>query len=317
MLVTGPELLLAERAVARVVADVRREHPEAEASDIDAREYGPGALSVRVSPSLFEEHRVVVLRNLQDGTDDAIADALRYLPSPVDDVVLVLQHTGGGKGRKLLDQAKVGAGVVVDCAPVKTDADRLTFVGQEFSAAGRRVVNRAAQALVDAFGSDLRELASACAQLMADTDGDVDEAQVRRYYGGRAEATGFEVADAVVSRRAEDALLQLRRAIDSGVDPIPMVAVIAMKLRAMAKVATATGPGPDVARELGMASWMVDRARRDLRAWSPGELAAAIIGLAEADCALKGGVVRGGVARGRSEDDVFTIEQLVLRMTRH
>lgn len=284
---------------------------------MDAREYTPGTLAVRVSPSLFEEHRVVVLRNLHEGTDEAIADAMDYLPAPVDDVVLVLQHAGGVKGRKLLDAAKSAAGVVVDCPAVKTDGERLTFVGAEFAAAGRRVVNRAAQALVDAFGSDLRELASACAQLISDTTGDVDEAQVGRYYGGRAEATGFEVADAVVARRPEEALLQLRRALDSGVDPIPVVAVIAMKLRAMAKVATARGRGAEVAKELGMAPWLVDKARRDLRAWSPRDLSDAIVGLAEADCALKGGVVRGGVAIGRSEDDVFTIERLVLRMTRH
>lgn len=300
-----------------MVAAVRLGHPEVEVSDIDAREYTTGALSVRVSPSLFEEHRVVVLRNLQEGTDEAIADAMQYLPAPVDDVVLVLQHAGGVKGRKLLDLARSAAGVVVECPAVKTDSERLTFVGVEFAAQNRRVVNRAAQALVDAFGSDLRELASACAQLMSDTTGAIDEAQVGRYYGGRAEATGFEVADAVVARRPEDALLQLRRALDSGVDPIPLVAVMAMKLRAMAKVATARGRGAEVAKELGMAPWMVDKARRDLRAWSPGELSDAIVGLAEADCALKGGVVRGGVAIGRSEDDVFTIEQLVLRMTRH
>lgn len=287
-----------------------------EVSDLDAREYPPGALSVLVSPSLFEEHRLVVLRNLQDGTDDAVGDVLAYLAEPVEDVVLVMQHAGGVRARKLLDAARSRAGVVVDCPAVKNDAERLTFVQREFAAAGRTISDRAAQALVDAFGSDLRELASACAQLVADSVGAVDLAQVDRYYGGRAEASGFEVADAVVARRPEDALLQLRRAIDSGVDPIPLVAVIAMKLRAMAKVATAGGRGGEVARELGMAPWMVDKARRDLRAWSPGTLAAAIIGLAEADCALKGGTLRGGVAKGRSADHVFTIEQLVLRITR-
>lgn len=284
-------------------------------SDIDARDYAPGALSVLVSPSLFEERRVVVLRNLQDAGDDAVTETLEYLPAPEPDVVLVLQHAGGPRARKLLDAARATAGVLVDCPPVKSDVERLAFVGKEFSDARRRVQERAAQALVDAFGSDLRELASACAQLMSDTVGDVDEAQVSRYYGGRAEATGFEVADAVVARRTDDALLQLRRALDSGVDPIPLVAVMAMKLRSMAKVAAARGRGPDVARELGMAPWMVDRARRDLTSWTPADLSDAIISLAAADTALKGGVLRGGVPRGRSEDDVYTLERLVLRVT--
>ena len=315
MLVTGSEAVLAERAVDRVLADARDQHPDIEVSDLDARSYAPGALPVLVSPSLFEQHRLVVLRHLQDGTDDAVADVTRYLRLPAEDVVLVLVHAGGPRARKLLEDARAAAGVVVECAAVKTDSDRLAFVAGEFASRGRTVVNRAAQALVDAFGSDLRELASACAQLMSDTEGDVDEAQVSRYYGGRAEATGFEVADAVVARRREEALLQLRRALDSGVDPIPLVAVLGMKLRTMAKVAAARGRGTDIAKELGMPSWMVDRARRDLTAWTPGELADAIVGLAAADTALKGGTLRAGVSRGRSVDAVYTLERLVLRMT--
>ena len=78
---------------------------------------------------------------------------------PGDDVVLVLVHAGGVKGKSLLDAVKKAGAVVVECKPVKWESDKVAFVQGEFKAAGRRVAPAAAVALVDALGSDLRELA--------------------------------------------------------------------------------------------------------------------------------------------------------------
>ena len=57
-------------------------------------------------------------------------------------------------------------------------ADRLAFVRAEFRALGRSATPEACQALVDSIGSDLRELASAVSQLVADVEGTIDEAVV-------------------------------------------------------------------------------------------------------------------------------------------
>ncbi len=316
VVVTGPEGLLADRAVERVLASARQQHAELEVSRLDSSVYEAGALAVLASPSLFEEHRVVVLSCLAEAQDAAVVECLAYLEDPADDVILVLQHGGGPKGRKLLEAAKAVDGALwVDCPAMKKDAELMAFVGSEFADARRQISARGAQMLVDALGSDLRELASACSQLLADVDQDVDVEHVKRYHGGRSEASGFEVADAVVARDCGRALLVLRRALDTGVDPIPLLAAIAMKLRQIAKVSAAVGRGPEVARELGMAPWMVDNARRDLRAWTPADLRDAVIAIAEVDVALKGGVMVGGFSRGRSEDHVYTLEKLVLRVT--
>lgn len=316
VVITGPEGLLADRALERVVAQARQQRSQVEVSRLDASVYEAGALAVLASPSLFEEHRVVVLWSVSEAQDAAITECLAYLDDPQDDVILVLQHGGGPKARKLLDTAKAAAGAVwVDCPALKKDAELLSFVGSEFADARRRISSRGAQMLVDALGSDLRELSSACAQLLSDVESDIDVEHVQRYHGGRSEASGFEVADAVVVRDCGRALLVLRRALDTGVDPIPLVAAIAMKLRSLAKVSAATGRGPEVARDLGMAPWMVDNARRDLRFWTPAALRDAVIAIAEVDVALKGGVMVGGSSRGRSEDHVYTLEKLVLRVT--
>lgn len=91
----------------------------------------------------------------------------------------------------MLDAIRASGAPVVACEAIKKDADKLSFVAAEFKTAGRRADAGAVKALVEALGNDLRELASACAQLVADTTGTISAVTVDRYYGGRVEATGF------------------------------------------------------------------------------------------------------------------------------
>lgn len=306
VLVTGTEVLLGERAVDAVRRLVREGAPGLEVSVLDAAEYEAGQLAALTSPSLFDEPRLVQVSGAESSSDAFITDALAYLDDLQDDVTLVIRHGGGQRGKKLLDEVRaLPRAVVVDCPPVKKDSEKLDFVSAEFVGAGRRIAPGGVRALVAAVGSDLRELASSCAQLIADTEGQVTEADVTRYYSGRVEATGFRVADAVAAGACEQALGLLRQAVASGVDPVPIVAVIAIKLRTMAKVAGERGTGADVARDLGLAPWQVDRARRDLKGWTPNGISFALQALAAADEAVKGG--------GR--DPVYAVERAVVRIT--
>ena len=59
----------------------------------------------------------------------------------------------------------------VVCDAIKRDADKVDFTQAELRRAGRRAEPAAVHALVEACGADLRELASACQQLIADTTG--------------------------------------------------------------------------------------------------------------------------------------------------
>jgi DNA polymerase III subunit delta len=304
VLVTGPEALLAERAVDRVVQQVRSEDPGAEVTRLEGAAYQPGRLRVVASPSLFDERRVVVVEDLHGGTEELLADVVEYVTDPAPDVVLVLRHGGGVRGKKTLDAVRAAGAVLVVCDAVKKDADKVAFVSAELRRAGRRAEPAAVRALVEACGTDLRELAAACQQLATDTSGTISVEMVTRYHGGRVEATGFKVADAAVEGRAGEAVALLRHALATGTDPVPLVAALAMKLRTLAKVAAARGRGLDPARDLGLAPWQVDRARRDLTGWTPEGLAAAITAVAQADAEVK----------GAGRDPVFAVERAVLRV---
>jgi DNA polymerase-3 subunit delta len=145
--------------------------------------------------------------------------------------------------------------------------------------------------LLDAVGNDLRELASACSQLVADTGGRVGDAAVARYHRGRAEVSGFNVADRTVEGRLGDALEQLRWALATGVAPVLITSALAQGVRSLAKVGGAPRGlrGAGLAKELGMPPWKVDRVRQQLRGWTPEGVAEALQVVAEADAQVKGG----------------------------
>lgn len=304
VLVSGAEGLLAERAVGLVLDQARERHGEIEVSELDASGYEPGALEVLASPSLFGEPRVVVVDKVEACNDAFLSDAIGYLERAEDDVVLVLRHGGGVRGKKLLDAVRSGGHPVVVCDVIKKDSDKTAFVTDELRRAGRRADAGGVRALVEAVGSDLRELASAVAQLVADTTGTIGAPVVERYYAGRIEATGFRVADAAIAGDIAGAVSLLRHALATGVDPVPLVAALAAKLRTLAKVAATRGRGGVSAGDLGLAPWQVERAQRDLKRWTPETLAFAISAVAQADAEVK----------GESRDPQFAIERAVLRV---
>ncbi len=302
VLVTGSEALLAERAVDRLVRQARERDADVEVSRLEGAAYQGGQLRVAASPSLFAEARLVVVEALETATDELLADLTDYLDDPTPDVVLVVRHSGAPRGRKAADAVRAAGAVVVAAEAIKRDADKSAFVTEELRRAGRRADAAAVRALVEACGTDLRELASACAQLAADTSGPVTADVVGRYYGGRVEATGFRVADAAAAGRAGEAVALLRHALATGTDPVPLVAALAAKLRTLVKVGAARGQGLDPVRDLGLAQWQVDRARRELAGWTPEALASAITAVAQADAEVK----------GAGRDPVFAVERAVL-----
>ncbi len=283
-LVTGPEEFLVDRAVAAVIAAARAAEPAVEICDMAPGTLPPGTFAELVSPSLFGEAKVVVVRAVQDLATAQADEIKRYLADPADQIVLVLTHSGGAKGKALLDAVRKLKPEIVDCPKLTKPAERMTFLRGEFRRARRAISDEEAQIVVDAVGSDLRELAAAADQLLADTEGAVDEATVAKYYTGQAEVSGFTIADLAVEGRLGEALEQLRFALDTGVASVLITSALATGVRQIGKVASA---GRDT-RDLGMPPWKVDKIRRQMRSWTPDGLTVALRAVATADAAVKG-----------------------------
>ncbi|MBQ1075511.1 DNA polymerase III subunit delta [Micromonospora sp. C31] len=302
LLVVGDEELLATRAVTEAVAKARSVDP-----DVDVREYQAGALLVgeiaeMLSPSLFGGRRVLVLRAGQDARKDLVAALLAYAKNPDPDVQLIVLHLGAAKGKAFADGLKAAGATVVPAARLKGHRERVAFVREEIRRAGGKCTDDAAEVLIAAVGNDLRELAAACSQLMADTDGRIGAETVSRYYRGRVEVTGFTVADAAMVGDVPAALEALRWALHVGVDPVPIADAIADGVRTVARVAAAGRGDPfQLAGTLGMPAWKIRSAQQRARGWTPEGLVRAMRAAAECNAAVKGG----------SDDRAYALERAV------
>ncbi|WP_253877904.1 DNA polymerase III subunit delta [Actinomadura rupiterrae] len=290
-LIVGDEELLIERAVGDIVASARAEDPETEVIDLVPSGMEPGRLAEMTSPSLFGGGKVLVLRSAQDLNKDLAAEVLSYVKNPAPDVALVAVHAGGAKGKAVADGLSKAGARKIACPKITKAGERIDFVRAEIRRHGGKISADGARTLVDAVGNDLRELAAACSQLVADTGGKVDDAAIARYYRGRAEVSGFTVADKAIEGHLADALEQLRWALATGVAPVLIVSALAQGVRGLAKVGGAPrgARGASLAKDLGMPPWKIDRVQRQLRGWSGDGVARALTVVAEADAQVKGG----------------------------
>ena len=179
------------------------------------------------------------------------------------------------------------------------------FVSGEVKRHGGQIDGEAAAFLVQAVGQDLRSLSAAAHQLTNDFPGErIGVEMVKKYFGGRAEAKSFAVADAAFSGRRQAALEELRWALDGGTPPVLVTSAFAGGARGLARY---QGAPPrlkeaDLAREVGVPPWKLRTLREQSRGWTEGGLARAIRAVAQADADIK----------GAASDAHYTLERLVL-----
>jgi DNA polymerase-3 subunit delta len=314
-LVLGDEEFLAARAVAETVALARSVDPQCDVRDLETSGLTPGQLPELFSPSLFAEARVVVIRDGQNAGKDLTAALLRHAAGllaeadqgggqaeVVPGIVLVVVHTGT-KGRALADGLRSAGARIVVAARITKPRDRLAFVRAEIRRSGGRADEPTAAAILDAVGPNLRELAAVCDQLVADTGGRVDADAVHRYHRGRADVSGFTVADAAMLGDAAGALEALHWALAIGVDPVPIADALADGVRTVGRVAgVGHGSAYQLAGALGLPPWKIERAQRQARGWTAPALAAAMRTAATANADVKGG----------ADDRTYALERAVL-----
>jgi DNA polymerase-3 subunit delta len=135
----------------------------------------------------------------------------------------------------------------------------------------------------------------------------LDVEKVKQYFGGRAEAKSFAVADAAFWGRRRVALEELRWAIDNGTAPVLVTSAFAGSARGVARYRAASRGmrEADLAREVGVPPWKLRTIRDQSRAWTDRGIALAVRAVAQADADIK----------GAASDAAYTLERLVLTVT--
>lgn len=301
VLLVGDEELLVDRAIAAVTAAARRADPAVVATERAGGQLEGPELHELLGPSLFGDARLLVVRAAQDVRTAAVAVLGGYLEAPADAAVLALHHAGGAKGRALLEAARRAKPLEISCAKLTRPDDRADFVRAEVRRAGGRISPDAVAVLLDAVGSDLRELAAVAAQLVSDSGGDVGVDLVRAYHRGRAEVSGYAVSDLAVVGRSGPALEALRHALAVGVPHVVIADALADGVRSVARViSVGRASENELAKRLGMPSWKVRRVLVQGRGWSERGLRHAFGAVATLNADVKGEAVDPGYALERA-----------------
>lgn len=291
-LILGDEELLMDRAVASIVARVRAAAPDGEDVPVTRLRTGDASgpeLLELLSPSLFAEDRVVVLESAAEAGKDAAALVLDAAADPPAGAVLIIMHSGGGRAKAMVGVLQKAGAATHECAKLTKASERIDFVKREFGSAQVRVSGDVIEAVVEAVGSELRELAAACSQLVADTGGKVDVDAVRRYYSGKAEVSGFDVAEKAVAGDRPGALEALRWAMHRGVPHVLLADALADAVRTIALVGSAGRGDPfRMAGELGMPPWKIKKAQAQARGWNSRSIGRALHVVSALNADVKG-----------------------------
>ncbi|HEY3339407.1 MAG TPA: DNA polymerase III subunit delta [Propionicimonas sp.] len=307
LLVTGPESLLAERAVGGFIARATAERPDAAVVRVEGGQVNGGSLAEAAGGSLFASATVLVVTELSELAPELADQVVGMASEPGPDLALALVHPGGNKGKNLLDRLRKLRTELVDCPTIKP-WDLPQFVSAETRRQQGRIDAATAAVLVEAVGSDPRSLVAAIRQLLDDAaERVVTETAVRRYFGGRAEVTSFSVADDVLSGRLDGALGKLRWALSTGVAPVLITSALSNNLRSLGKYLDGRDArlrDVDLARVIGVPPWKLKDLSRLSRDWKPVAVARAIKAVAVADAQIK----------GAASDPGFALEQVVLNV---
>ncbi|WP_156766627.1 DNA polymerase III subunit delta [Mycobacterium sp. E2327] len=291
-LVLGDEELLVERAVADVLRSARERAgtDDVPVSRMRAGDVGTYELAELLSPSLFADERIVVLEAAAEAGKDAAAVIAAAAADVPAGTVLVVVHSGGGRAKALATELQSLGAEVHPCARIAKLSERVDFIRKEFRALRVKVDEETVTALLDAVGSDVRELAAACSQLVADTAGHVDAAAVRRYHSGKAEVKGFDIADKAVAGDVAGATEALRWAMMRGEPLVVLADALAEAVHTIGRVGPLSGDPYRLASQLGMPPWRVQKAQKQARRWTRETVAAAMKVVAELNANVKGAV---------------------------
>lgn len=288
LILDGEEFLVA-RAVGQIIKSARA---AAGTDDIPVNQLRAGDVSTLelaelLSPSLFADERVVVLADADEAGRDAVALIASAAADLPPGTVLAVVHSGGGRAKALVGQLRELGAEVHQCAKMTKSGERAAFVRSEFRSLKVKPDEDTVSALLDAIGSDLRELASACSQLVADTGGQVDAEAVRRYHSGK-EVTGFEIADKAVVGDIAGSAEAVRWAMARGIAHVLLADALAEAVHTIARVRLLDDDPYRLAGQLGMPGWRIKKAQDQARQWSEASVAAAIRLVAALNADVKG-----------------------------
>ena len=243
------------------------------------------------------DRRLILLRDHPALVGKAEADdrLAEYLPDVPSTSVLLFYCVQKPDGRKKLYQAVKKLGGLVSFDSLR-GAELTSFVTDAFRERGRECDQRTAEYLIFTAGSDANQLLSEIAKIAAyhPDDPKVDPADVAALATPTAEATAFQMVDAVVTGQRTRAFTLLRNLLLSGTDRMAILAMLLRQYRLLQhiKIMQYEKKGGDFIRNsLGVPPFAVDQYIRQASSYTGGLIKKAVQICFDTEYAVKSGKI--------------------------
>jgi DNA polymerase-3 subunit delta len=300
-LLTG-EPFLADEALVRIRDEVGAGHLSEDS--FDAGVETAELLAALETPSLLGDMRLVVVHDAHDLKKEQVEALERYLGSPSPHAILVLVAAG----RTKLDKTVKVAGSVIALEAPK--GKRLVgWIRGRAGEHGLKLDDRAAWALIDSVGNELRDLDGALGQLATQhgSGARIGGSEVREAFSRLADQRIFAFTDAVGDRRLPVAMGSLRRLIEQGDEPLVLLGSLTSQVRRMLRARRYAEQGSKaVGDALGLPGWRAERLQRQAKSYREEELVTAMEILAATDVEMKGGDLPPEAALERAVIQIVT-----------
>lgn len=184
------------------------------------------------------------------------------------------------------------------------------WIQQRSRAKGGKLARDAVTMLAALVGADLRLLDQEIEKLLLYAGGELVTAEdVRRLVSRARQESIFDLVDSLGRRQTDRALTLLHRLLDDGANPLYVLAMVARQVRILIQVSELRRQGRserDIADQLSLHPYVVQKAMAQSPNFSLAELEAAHELLVETDWAIKTGEI----------EDVLALDVLVVDLTR-
>lgn len=269
------------------------------------------AVSAAQTQSLFQDVKVVVLRELGEATVDQMSPLLAYLPVAEDSTQLVLTSTSK-LAKSVTDALKNAGATVFDTNPPSRKNEVYDWFDETLKEAGLTIEASAVAKMVDWLGEDRARLPSLIEVLSSTygTSKKLSMADVEPFLGEKGSVLPWDLTDAIDKGDAAVALAMLRRMVRSGeYHPLQVMSLLHNHYTKLLRLDGPTiGSVADAKTLIGSKSDFQARKYMDVsRRMGSRNVSAAVQLLARADVDLRG---------GRDLEEELTMEILVARLCR-
>ncbi len=291
-LIHGKAELLVSEALEFLLTQFRQISPSPmDIRQLDAEETDPDeVLDEALTPPLFSEKRLLVVKNADSWSPSAQRKLVPYLERPARFTILVLVGDTPGKLRVISEILSTRDAVISVDAP--RERDLIEWIRRRVRLKGKNITGPAAAQLLELVGRDLRELSNALDKLITyvGQDNTIEAAQVLDALDDIRMRSIFELTDSVGNRQLAPALRALKRFLESGDSPLTVTSMLDRQFLYMLVVKAYLEKGknlPEVAKELQQPPWMVKKFVTQSKNFSAKEIKSALELIYEADRILK------------------------------